>query len=221
MKRSKLIVMALLTLSMSFVNAQVEQINLEQTEGVFTQTSLDLTEGDYQFNIANVDVDHELGFVLVPKGKYGEKDHIKEAYVKSTVDAGEKSLTSVVHLEAGEYEYFCPLNPTPKYTLTVHDDVETLKLGQIEGEFKVQSMTVSEGSYQFQILNNGVDHELGFVLVPKGKYDTKYHIKSAYVNTPVNNGESSLTGVVNLEAGEYEYFCPLNPTPKYSLTVVQ
>ena len=72
---------------------------------------------------------------------------------------------------------------------------------------------VGEGKYQFDIANNGIDREVGFVLVPKGKYDAADHIKTAYVKEPVADGNSSQTGIVNLEAGEYEYFCPLNNTP--------
>lgn len=221
MKTTKLIFTAILGLSLTIANAQVEQVNLEQITGEFTKKHLDLPAGQYQFNISNKSVDHEVGFVLVPKGKYDSESHIKDAYVKAPVATGKNSLTSVVKLEAGEYEYFCPMNPTPKYTLTVHDKVQTIMLGQIEGEFKVQAMTVSEGAYRFQIANSGVDHEVGFVLVPKGKYDPKFHIKAAYVDAAVKDGNSSMTGIVNLEAGEYEYFCPLNPTPKYSLTVLK
>ena len=97
--------------------------------------------------------------------------------------------------------------------------VENVKLTQVSGEFETKSLALGEGSYQFEIANNGVDHEVGFVLVPKGKYDAANHIKAAYVTAPVADGSSSMTSVVSLEAGEYEYFCPLNPTPKYSLTV--
>lgn len=221
MKKLNVVLVAFFALSLSFGNAQVEQVNLEQTKGKFVQENLDLTAGDYQFNISNTGVDHEVGFVLVPQGKSGPENHIKSAYVTAPVNTGKSSQSNVVTLEAGVYEYFCPMNPTPKYTLTVHDDVEIVKLGQVDGGFKVQAMTVSEGSYQFEIANNGVDHEVGFVLVPKGKYDASNHIKAAYVSAPVADGSSSKTGIVELEAGEYEYFCPLNPTPKYSLTVLK
>jgi len=221
MKKGIVLLMAFFAISLASVSAQVEQINLEQTKGAITTESLTLAEGDYQFNISNNNVGKEVGFVLVPKGKYEMTDHIKEAYVKAPVKTGSSSLTSVVNLEAGEYEYFCPLNPTPKYTLTVVEGVEQLKLGQVEGKFKVEALTVSEGSYQFEIANNGVDREVGFVLVPKGKYDMSDHIQAAYVKAPVANGSSSQTGIVDLKAGEYEYFCPLNPTPKYTLTVTK
>jgi len=219
MNRIKLLLTAFFAISLSFVSAQVEQINLEQSPGVFNTASLTLAAGDYQFNIQNKNVDHEVGFVLVPKGKYDQSNHIKEAYVKAPVKTGKNSLTDIVKLEAGEYEYFCPLNPTEKYPVTVLADVEQIKLGQVPGTFRVKALTVSEGTYQFEISNNGINHEVGFVLVPKGKYAAEYHIKTAYVKAPVSKGSSSKTGIVELKAGEYEYFCPLNPTPKYSLTV--
>jgi len=219
MKVRKIILGAIVAMGFSVANAQTTQVDLAQTKGAFKTEALALQAGEYQFNISNDNVDHEVGFVLVPKGKYDAKNHIKAAYVKAPVATGKSEMTNVVNLEAGEYEYFCPLNPTPKYGLTVYDQVETIKLGQATGEFKVTAMTVSEGAYQFEIANSDVDHEVGFVLVPKGKYDAKHHIKAAYVKAPVAKGSSSLTGVVDLKAGEYEYFCPLNPTPKYSLTV--
>ncbi len=218
MKRISLILIAIVA-SFTFVDAQVEQIALEQTVGAFTTESLDLTAGEYQFNIQNKNVDHEVGFVLVPRGKYDQSNHIQAAYVKAPVATGKSSMTSVVKLAAGEYEYFCPLNPTEKYPLRVHADVERIQLGQVPGDFKVRGITLAEGKYQFEIGNNGVDHEVGFVLVPKGKYDASDHIKPAYVKAPVAKGSSELTGIVTLEAGMYEYFCPLNPTPKYSLIV--
>ena len=96
---------------------------------------------------------------------------------------------------------------------------ETVKLTQVPGKFQDENLTLAAGDYQFEIANDGVDHEVGFVLVPKGKYDAADHIKAAYVQAPVAEGSSSLTKVVSLEAVEYEYFCPLNPTEKYKLTV--
>ena len=113
------VVVAFLLFFTIAANAQTKTINLEQTTGEFTIKSLTLSAGEYQFEITNNDVDHEVGFVLAPKGKSAPEDHIKAAYVKAPVKTGASSLTSVVTLEAGEYEYFCPLNPTEKYPLTV------------------------------------------------------------------------------------------------------
>ena len=98
-------------------------------------------------------------------------------------------------------------------------EVPTIRLEQTPGKFTVQSLTLEEGTYQFEIANVGVDHELGFVLAPKGKPQKEHHIKAAYVQKTVKNGETSLSQKVDLKKGEYIYFCPLNPTEQYSLTV--
>ncbi|SFR31314.1 Cupredoxin-like domain-containing protein [Robiginitalea myxolifaciens] len=94
-----------------------------------------------------------------------------------------------------------------------------VKLTQTEGEFTTKTLNLEAGNYIFEISNQGVDHELGFVLAPKGKTDQAHHIKAAYVKKTVNDGESSQTNIVTLEKGEYVYFCPLNPTPHYTLIV--
>ena len=216
---NNLLALIALVFTINPLSAQVENIKLTQTPGKFTTENLTLAAGQYQFEIANEGVDHEVGFVLVPKGKYDAADHIKAAYVTAPVEEGKSSLTNVVNLSAGEYEYFCPLNPTSKYNLTVSDKVQNVKLTQTPGKFTTENLTLAAGQYQFEIANEGVDHEVGFVVVPKGKYDAANHIKAAYVKAPVKEGKSSLTSVVNLTAGEYEYFCPLNPTAKYNLTV--
>lgn len=221
MKVFKLSIAALLIMAVSFVNAQVSQIDLEQTKGKFTQENLVLASGSYQFNVANNNVGTDVGFVLVPEGKYDQANHIKEAYVKEVVANNSTSMTNVVDLEPGVYEYFCPMNNTPKYKLTVLGGVETIRLNQVDGDFTVKGMTITEGTYQFDIVNDGVDRQLGFVLAPKGTSAPEDHIKEAYVKSPVSKGENSMTNIMNLEPGVYEYFCPLNPTPKYTLTVVK
>ena len=99
--------------------AKVQTISLEQTDGEFTQKELTLDEGTYVFEIANNNVDHEVGFVLAPKGKTEPENHIKAAYVTAPVATNSTSKTNKVVLTKGEYVYFCPLNPTPQYTLMV------------------------------------------------------------------------------------------------------
>jgi len=208
----------LILLFSTSISAQVTKINLEQTPGVFTTESLTLIPGDYQFAIANNGVGHDVGFVLAPKGMTEAKSHIKEAYVTAPAKTGQTSMTNVVSLTPGEYVYFCPLNPTKEYDLTVNE-ATTIKLEQVKGEFTVKGLTLSPGDYQFEIANGGVDHEVGFVLAPKGMTEAKNHIKEAYVKTPVKTGMTSMTNVVSLEAGEYVYFCPLNPTKENTLIV--
>ena len=96
-------------------------VSLEQTKGEFTQKKLTLKEGKYIFEIANNNVGHKVGFVLVPKGKDASKpeNHIKTAYVTKVVENNTKETSKVTTLTKGEYVYFCPMNPTPQYTLIV------------------------------------------------------------------------------------------------------
>jgi len=84
MKMKKLAIVLLLSVFTFNVSAQdgtmkevVKTVSLEQTEGEFTQKSLTLSEGVYVFEIANANVDHEVGFVLAPKGKTDQANHIK------------------------------------------------------------------------------------------------------------------------------------------------
>ena len=214
------ILVAVLFITAVSVNGQsVNKISLEQTPGKFTTESIVLAPGNHQFEIANNGVDHEVGFVLAPKGKTDQADHITNAYVTETVKNGSKSMSNVVSLAAGEYVYFCPMNPTEQYPLTVDASIKTIKLEQVPGKFTSKGVTIAPGNYQFEIANKNVDHEVGFVLVPKGKSAPADHIKEAYVKAPVKNGTSSMTNVVSLAKGDYEFFCPLNPTEKYPLTV--
>ncbi len=98
---------------------QVKTVALEQTEGEFTQKGLTLSAGTYVFEIANKEVGHDVGFVLAPKGHTDQAHHIKNAYVTAVVANNTKGHSKEVTLEKGEYVYFCPLNPTPQYTLVV------------------------------------------------------------------------------------------------------
>lgn len=99
-------------------------------------------------------------------------------------------------------------------------DVETIQLKQIKGEFTTQGLKLSAGStYVFEVTNDGVDHEVGFVIAPKGKTDQPNHIKEAYVQKTIKDGETSSSKEVTLTKGEYVYFCPMNPTPQYTIVV--
>lgn len=117
----KLIAIVAIVLGFAFnANAQdVKTVSLEQTKGAFTQEAITLSEGTYIFEISNSNVGKDVGFVLAPKGKVEAENHIKNAYVTSLVKNNGKSTSKKVTLKKGEYVYFCPLNPTPQYTLTV------------------------------------------------------------------------------------------------------
>ncbi|MEO1033353.1 MAG: cupredoxin domain-containing protein [Bacteroidota bacterium] len=98
-------------------DAKATVVSLEQTKGAFTQKTITLEEGAYIFEISNNNVGHQVGFVLAPKSN--PDAHIKTAYVTKAVDNNSKETSNVTTLTKGEYVYFCPLNPTPQYTLIV------------------------------------------------------------------------------------------------------
>ncbi|WP_298340490.1 cupredoxin domain-containing protein [uncultured Algibacter sp.] len=99
--------------------------------------------------------------------------------------------------------------------------VKTISLEQTKGEFVQKALTVSEGTYVFEVANNHAAEKVGLVLVKKGAdaSNPENHIKTAYVTQVVKDGETQKTNATTLAKGEYVYFCPLNPTPQYTLTV--
>jgi plastocyanin len=107
------------------------------------------------------------------------------------------------------------------YNTNAQDKVKTIALEQTVGEFTQKSITVDAGTYVFEVSNNHVGKDVGLVLVPKGKDASKpeNHIKTAYVTEAVKDGKVEKSKATKLSKGEYVYFCPLNPTPQYTLTV--
>lgn len=99
---------------------------------------------------------------------------------------------------------------------------KTISLEQTTGEFTQKQITVSEGTYIFEIANNAVGHEVGFVLVKKGDDITKAenHIQTAYVTEGVKTGKKQTSKPTKLKKGEYVYFCPLNPTATDNTLIV-
>lgn len=103
------------------------------------------------------------------------------------------------------------------------ETAKVIALEQISGEFIQKEVTVSEGTYVFEISNNAVGHNVGFVLVKKGDDVSKpeNHIKTAYVKEQVVNGKKQMSNPTTLQKGEYVYFCPLNPTATDNMLTVK
>lgn len=99
----------------------VKTVSLEQTKGEFTQKALTLSEGTYVFEVSNNNAAEKVGLVLIKDGMDASnpKNHIAEAYVTKAVEIGKTESSKSVTLKKGTYKYFCPLNPTPQYTLIV------------------------------------------------------------------------------------------------------
>ncbi len=109
------------------------------------------------------------------------------------------------------------------FSLSSAAQSKTVTLEQTKGEFTQKSITLSEGTYTFEISNNSVGHDVGFVLVKKGKdiSNPANHIKNAYVTKPVGNNTKGTSKKVTLKKGEYVYFCPLNPTSTDNTIIVK
>lgn len=106
---------------------KVELIKLTQTKGAFTTEALALKAGqEYNFEITNK-AGRPAAFVLV-KAEDAEKAKtdfmsvaIGDAALSGLLEDGETGVsTGTVTLEKGEYVYFCPVNDTPQYKLTVN-----------------------------------------------------------------------------------------------------
>ena len=99
---------------------------------------------------------------------------------------------------------------------------QTVKLTQTVGEFMEQNITLKPGQYVFEVKNKSVGKPVGLVVAPAtemGKAGT--HIQEGYLSKTINKGETAQSGVVTLKPGTYKYFCPLNPTPEYTITVTE
>ena len=82
-------------------------------------------------------------------------------------------------------------------------------------------MTLSEGTYVFNVTNTDAAPEVGLVWIKDGKdgSEAKNHIKNAYVSQMVKHGKTESSKEVILKKGTYKYFCPFNKTPQYTLVV--
>ena len=103
----------------------------------------------------------------------------------------------------------------------VQKETQVIHLNQVPGAFTNGDLTLKAGTYSFEVANSGVAHEVGLVVAPKkSEITAEDHLPNAYVSEVVKNGETKASkGEVVLTKGEYVYFCPLNPTEQYSITV--
>jgi plastocyanin len=185
-------------------------IQLSQVKGAYTTTQLNLRPGDYVFEVTNTEVDKDLGFYL----QDASGDALPNSGLQALVGNGETSRTGVVTLTEGSFQYSCPLNPTPHYRINVGTP-RVISLSQREGVYETTGLNLAPGYYVFEVTNTSVDKDLGFYLQDAAGEQ----VKASGLQELIGNGETSRSGVVFLAAGEYEYSCPLNPTPHYRLKV--
>lgn len=103
------------------------------------------------------------------------------------------------------------------YSSESADDCKTINSEGAEARLaSAESLKLKAGSYIFRVTNANVPYDLGFYLRGSGLVDK--------VKLPKVSGGGLSIGttkdyVIDLVAGEYEYSCPLNPTPDYKLVV--
>lgn len=103
-------------------SAECEAINAKTgAERLANSKVLTLKPGRYVFRVTNKNVPYELGFWLRSKG-YDWRNPVHKV-TKTSVSGGGLDVGAtkdyVVELKPGEYEYSCPLNPTPDYRIVV------------------------------------------------------------------------------------------------------
>ena len=104
----------------------------------------------------------------------------------------------------------------------VKAEVTTVDLTQTPGAFTTERLALAPGQYRFRVANQGVDHEVGFVIQRAADKDAspmETAVENSFTQSTIANGATSETGVVTLTPGEYVYSCPLNPTPHYTIVV--
>jgi hypothetical protein len=102
------------------------------------------------------------------------------------------------------------------------DNVTIIELTQIDGEFITTNLDLKPGQYQFRIVNKDVNKEVGFLIQEKAdanKDPMKTAVENSFAKNMIKTGTAEYTGVVTLTEGEYVYSCPINPTPKYTISV--
>lgn len=113
-------------------------------------------------------------------------------------------------------------SPSSAFAQTANEKVTIIELSQTPNEFNVSELKLAPGKYQFKVTNQNVDKDLGFVIqkaADKDKDVMKTAVENSFTTSLISKGQTQLTGIVELKAGEYVYSCPLNPTPKYKLVV--
>jgi hypothetical protein len=128
-------------------------------------------------------------------------------------------MKSLVKIFALALAFFNLQSSFAQSNTTDQEDVRVIQLSQTPGEYETVSLNLKPGKYIFEVTNRNVDKKLGFYLTPAG--DEKAQVPNSGLQKLVNKGETSRTSVVELSVGDYQYSCPLNPTPHYSLTVAE
>lgn len=97
---------------------------------------------------------------------------------------------------------------------------KVVTLSQVPGEFEPKKLELEPGRYIFEVTNKSVDHEVALVVNRANEMGKPGEaLPEAGLEKTLKKGESGRSRVVELKAGRYFYYCPLNPTPHYEIVV--
>lgn len=126
-------------------------------------------------------------------------------------------MKSLIKTFALALAFFAVQTVSAQTKATMIEDVTVVQLSQTPGVYETTELNLAPGKYVFEVTNKNVDKKLGFYLTPSS--DAKAQVPNSGLSHLIDEGETARTGVVELKAGEYNYSCPLNPTPHYTLNV--
>ena len=104
------------------------------------------------------------------------------------------------------------------------DGPVVVRLVQEPGGFEPRNLELKPGRYIFMVTNQGVDHEVDFVLKMIRSAETaddpsERPVRNSRLSHRIGNGDTASTPIVDLKAGSYVYSSLLNPTPEFGLVV--
>jgi hypothetical protein len=104
------------------------------------------------------------------------------------------------------------------------DGPVVVRLVQGPGSFEPRNLDLKPGRYIFMVTNQGVDHQVDFVLrmtrsAEAADDPSDRPVRNSRLSRRIASGETASSGIVDLKAGTYVYGSELNPTPEFSLVV--
>lgn len=97
---------------------------------------------------------------------------------------------------------------------------KVVALSQVPGEFEPKKLELEPGRYIFEVTNKSVDHQVALVVSRADEMGKPGDaLPEGALTKTLKKGETARSGVVELKAGRYFYYCPFNPTPHYEIVV--
>jgi len=133
-----------------------------------------------------------------------------------SVQSDQPSDAQVITLTQTGCQFLEPENQDYQFKTTRADDCQQINATTSgDRQQHVQPLQLKPGEYIFRVTNRDVPYELGFYLRGEGLSQATLPKISGGGITPGETQEYRIT----LKPGNYDFSCPLNPTPDYPLVV--